>query len=77
MKFKSVKIGTSLLKKVPGSVLTKINQKVGFRLVTKFGEKGVINLVKFVPLIGGIIGAGFDYFGTSAIAKAAKKVFVY
>lgn len=33
------KMTLNLLKKLPGTVQTKINQKVGFRLVTKFGEK--------------------------------------
>ena len=33
------KLATSLIKKIPGKVLTKINQKVGFRFITKFGTK--------------------------------------
>lgn len=28
-----------LLKKLPGTVLTKINQKLGFRFLTKFGQR--------------------------------------
>lgn len=40
---------TSMIKKIPGTVLIKINQKVGWRLLTKFGEKGTVNLVKLVP----------------------------
>jgi hypothetical protein len=35
-------------------ILKKINQKVGFRLVTKFGEKGIINLSKLIPVVGGL-----------------------
>ena len=31
------KLTTAMIKKIPGGVLTKINQGVGFRLVTKFG----------------------------------------
>lgn len=34
----------NVIKKIPGAVLTKINQKVGFRLFTKMGEKGDINI---------------------------------
>ena len=34
-----VKFANGLVKKIPGKVLTKINQKVGFRLVTKFCTK--------------------------------------
>lgn len=70
------KVTLNLLKKLPGTVLTKINQKVGFRLVTKFGEKGVVNLVKLVPVAGGIVGGGVDFAGTKLIANKACKVFL-
>ena len=66
----------SMLKKLPGTVLTKINQKVGFRFVTKFGQKGLINLGKMVPVAGGIIGGGMDFVGTRKIAKIAYKTFI-
>ncbi len=71
------KLTISMLKKIPGTMLTKINQKVGFRFITKFGSKGIVNLGKMVPLAGGIIGAGFDYVGTKVIAKKAQDVFLY
>ncbi len=70
------KLTLGLLKKLPGTVLTKINQKVGFRLLTKFGEKGVINLVKLVPVAGGIVGGAVDFAGTRSIAVKAEKVFL-
>ncbi|WP_412518789.1 EcsC family protein [Staphylococcus simulans] len=69
------KAGTAQIRKIPGTVLTKINQKVGFRLITKFGEKGVVNLGKMVPALGGAIGATFDFTSTKAIAKVAKSTF--
>ena len=71
----AVTAGKAQVKKIPGSVLVKINQKVGFRLVTKFGEKGMINLGKAVPAIGGFIGATFDIATTKTIAKIADKNF--
>ncbi len=70
------KIALNALKKLPGKVLTKINQKVGFRLFTKFGTKGVINLVKVVPVAGGLVGAGFDVVSTQQIAKQAIQLFI-
>lgn len=70
------KVTLNLLKKLPGTILTKINQKVGFRLITKFGEKGVVNLVKVVPVAGGVVGGGMDFVGTKLIAKQAYKVFL-
>lgn len=69
------KLGTSLVEKIPGKALTAINQKVGFRMLTKFGEKGVINLGKMVPVIGAIIGGGFDLVETKIISNRAIKQF--
>ena len=65
------KLAMSALKSLPGKVLTKINQKVGFRLLTKFGQTGVINLVKVIPVAGAVVGAGFDVVSTKVIAKQA------
>ncbi len=61
---------------VPGKVLIKINKAVGFRLFTKFGTKGTVNLVKMVPVAGAVVGGGFDIATTRAIAKVAKKTFL-
>lgn len=69
----AMKAGTAQLKRLPGTVLVKINQAVGFRLVTKFGTKGLINLGKAVPLLGGAVGGGFDAATTKIIARNAKK----
>ena len=71
-----VKTLKEALKKVPGTVLIKINQRIGFRLLTKFGEKGVINLGKMLPVAGGIIGGAFDVASTTIIAKNAIKLFI-
>ena len=71
-----MKMANAMVKKIPGSVLTKINQKVGFRLLTKFGTKGVINIGKAIPLLGGVIGGGFDFVETKIIAKRAYKMFI-
>lgn len=70
------KVTMNLLKKLPATVLTKINHKIGFKLLTKFGEKGVINLVKLVPLAGGVIGGSVDFIGTKTISKYAYKMFI-
>lgn len=70
------KFSMAMVKKIPGTVLTKINQKVGFRFITKFGTKGVINIGKAVPFVGGIIGGGFDFAETKVIADRAYKMFI-
>ena len=71
-----VKVCNTLVKKLPGKVLTKINQKVGFRLFTKFGTKGLVNLGKLVPVVGGVIGGTLDFAETKVIANRAIKWFV-
>jgi hypothetical protein len=80
MKGAGITIGTKLttnaIKSISGKALTTINQKVGFKLVTKFGDKGVINLGKVVPLVGGLIGGSLDSITTNTIGNVARDTFV-
>ena len=80
LKQAGVKTGEKLflsgVKKIPGAVLTKINQAVGFRFVTKFGETGIVNIGKAVPLVRGVVGAAFDVAATKAIAANAERIFL-
>ena len=69
------KVANNLIQKIPGSVLTKINQKVGFRFITRFGEKGLINLGKMIPVVGAAINGGFDFAETKVIGNRAYKWF--
>ena len=70
------KFGVAMVKKIPGKTITAINQKVGFRSVTKFGEKGIVNLGKVVPVLGAFIGGGIDVASTRIIGYNAYKVFM-
>jgi hypothetical protein len=70
------KLTTQAIKNISGKTIVAINQKVGFRLLTKFGEKGVINLGKAVPIAGGIIGGTVDSFATNTIGNIAKDTFI-
>lgn len=67
---------TAAIKKIPGAAFTKINQKIGFRFLTKFGEKGAINLGKLVPIAGGLIGGGVDVASTIVISRNAIRIFI-
>ena len=75
-----IKLGEKLtvhaIKKIPGKTLTHINKAVGFRLITKFGEKGIINLGKMVPVTGGVVGGTFDAISTRSIGKIARTIFI-
>lgn len=71
------KFATSYIQKnVTGQMLAKINKAVGFRLVTKFGTKGLINLGKVVPILGGVIGGGLDAFTTNIVGNQARNTFL-
>ena len=80
LKERCVKVGEQVtraaIKKIPGAVLTKINQRIGFRFITKFGEKGIVNLGKCVPLVGAVIGGGMDVASTRVIGKRAIAEFI-
>lgn len=69
------KLAVHFVKKIPTEVLTKINQKVGFKLLTKFGEKGVMNLGKLVPGVGAVISGSLDLMETKIIANRSYRWF--
>lgn len=75
-----IQVGTKLTKtainKISSVTITKINQTVGFRLVTKFGQTGAINLGKAVPFLGGVIGGTVDAIATKTIGKVAINTFI-
>jgi uncharacterized protein (DUF697 family) len=64
------------INKISGAVITKINQAIGFRLVTKAGSQGVVNLTKMVPFLGGVIGGAFDATVTNMIGNTARDIFI-
>lgn len=71
-----VKFAKVLINKIPGKVLIQINKKVGFRFLTKFGTKGIVNIGKLVPGVGAVVGGGLDFFETKVIADRAYKWFI-
>ena len=70
------KLAENAIKNISGKTITAINQKVGFRLLTKFGEKGVVNLGKTIPLLGGLVGATFDSVSTNTVGNIARDTFI-
>ena len=63
------------LERLPARALAELNKRVGYRLVAKAGEKGVVNLTKLVPLVGGPIGAAVDGVSCKTIAGYAMRTF--
>ncbi len=70
------KFAISGIKQISTKTIVAINQKVGFRLLTKFGEKGVINMGKAVPVLGGIVGGTVDSIATNIVGNIARNTFV-
>ncbi len=69
------KLTEQAIKRLPYAVIVKINQAVGFRLITKFGQTGLVNLGKAIPLAGGVVGGTFDGMTTYTAGKVAKNLF--
>lgn len=63
------------LERLPVRALTEVDKRVGYRLVARAGEKGVANLAKLVPLVGGPIGAAVDGVSCKTIAGYAMRTF--
>lgn len=71
----STKLSAQLISQISGKTLIEINKRVGFRLITKAGEKGVFNMIKLVPLAGGIVGGVFDATACQAVGRVARHLF--
>jgi hypothetical protein len=69
----SQQIAQAQLRRLPAAALQTINRAVGFRLVTRFGQKGVVNLHKMIPLLGGMVGGGIDYWMTRQLGEYAVR----
>lgn len=48
------------LKNLPGTALIAINRSLGFRFITKFGSQGIVNLIDFIPIIGGLVSGSVN-----------------
>ena len=69
------KLTQQAIGKISGATLRRINQAVGFRLITKAGTTGAVNLSRIVPFLGGLVGGSIDATITRAIGMAAKNLF--
>ncbi len=80
LKNTGIKVGTRLTKSVAAKLPTKltasINQKVGYRLFTKFGGRSALSVGKAVPLIGGILSGSIDFTESRMIAERAYQMFI-
>ena len=64
-----------VMDKLPEAALLVINKGLAFRLLSRLTSKWLVKLGKFVPLAGGVIGGGMDWYLLRRIASVAKKEF--
>lgn len=81
IKSTGVQLGTkftasAIQKYITGEMIKSINKAVGFRLLTKAGSTGILNLTKMVPLVGGVVGGAFDGISTNIVGNTARDAFI-
>lgn len=69
------KLASVAMQRLPKAAVMVINKGVGFKLATQLGSKSLSRLGRFVPVIGGGIGAGIDGFLMNRIADHAREEF--
>ncbi|SDP11140.1 EcsC protein family protein [Klenkia soli] len=70
------KVTMTMIERIPVAVIRRINKRVGFMLVAKYGTKrSVVTLAKGVPLVGGLVGGGVDTAATWGVGKYAHTTF--
>ena len=67
----TTKLVAAQISKLSGKALLRINQAVGFKLLTKAGSTGLVNLAKIVPVLGGVVGGGINLLVTRQIGQTA------
>jgi hypothetical protein len=71
----TTKVGQNLIKQIPSHLVVSLNQAIGFRLLTKAGTRGAVNLTKLVPVLGGVVGGGVDMYMCRKVGQLAKSLF--
>lgn len=63
------------LRRLPPEVREQLDHRVGFRLASRAGRRGVLNLTKLIPVVAGPIGAGADGIAARSVATYADVAF--
>ena len=63
------------LGRLPGPALMVLNKAIGFRLMSQAGRKSLSRLGRGVPLAGGLVGGGADWWLLRKIADSARREF--
>lgn len=65
----------AVLRQMPASAVGVVNKGVAFSLLSSVVGKGAARLGRFVPFVGGAVGAGLDVLLMRQIANTAKEEF--
>ena len=66
-----------MVQRVSEKTLMRVNQRIGFHLLTTAGQRGLLQVARFVPVAGAAVGGAIDAYGSRKVARAAKALFLH
>lgn len=69
------RVAAMAMKNLPPGALLVVNKAIGFKLLSGLGEKAFARLGRGIPVLGGLVGAGFDGWMMKKIGDQALKEF--
>ena len=69
------KIAMQILHTMQPMLMRLLNQGLGLRLAVNVGGRGVVNMSKILPIVGGIACGAFNAYANNKIGKFAIKAF--
>ena len=63
------------VEQIPGRALVEINKRIGLRLLTGAGQRGMSSFSRFVPIVGGVVGGALDAIVCRMVGHTAKTLF--
>lgn len=63
------------LERLPAPALMLVNKAIGVNILTQLGKRGLTSLGRAVPLVGGAVGAGTDWWLLRRIGADARRRF--
>ena len=61
--------------RLPGPAVMVVNKAIGFRLLAAAGGRTLSRLGRVVPVVGGVVGAGFDAYLLKRLSEQARHEF--
>ena len=62
------------VEQIPGRALVEINKRIGSRLLTSAGQRGMSSFSRFVPIVGGVVGGALDAIVCRMVGRTAKSL---